>query len=209
MTKFEFDEKIRRKLELEGADAERLIARYNRLFAQKMEDGGDETDIIADFGTVDEIVADYLAERGLSPVGRFVKDKKQATSSWVNEHTGFLHNRTFWLIYFCGFIITFPLTVALFALMIGLFGGAVGILIAMLALYIALYIVSFALPIYGAVSLISLIFNSPGNFTVSIALAGLHLAAIGFGLLMIALTVHTQKRVNELFRRKGGENEQK
>ena len=204
MTKLEFDGKIRQKLESEGvsgADADWLLAYYNKLFAKRMGDGGDETDIIADFGTVDEIVANYITEMGLSPIGKFVKDKKQVTASWVQGHTDFLHNRTFWLVYFCGFIITFPLTIALFGVLMGLLGAVIGAFFAILALYISMYAVSLALLIYGILGLFTFLFDMPWHFAEGSVVIGIYLAAIGLGLLFIALTIFTQKQINKLFRK--------
>jgi len=203
MTKKEFDQ----TLNAEGAD-NALLSYYDELFADRIETGESEQDIIADFGSPIEIVKNYRIEMELSPIGKFVKGKHKATKSWLARHTTFLHNRTFWLCYFCGFIVTFPLTAVLFAVCIGLCAGGIGILAGIFAVWASLWTVSGAMPFYGLWGFISLTFDLDIlNFSRgSVAVAECSVF-IGVGIFAVIGMIELQKQINKLFRKKAVKNE--
>jgi hypothetical protein len=142
----------------------------------------------------------------LSPIEKYVKNKKEAIATGIKKHTAFLHNRTFWTIYFAGFLITFPLTIALLGVCIGFLGAGIGLLTGVFVLWLVMYAVAFGLPLVSIWGLFSFVFDFPDTFAVGMTSTAVCLAAMGLGCFAIVGALALQKQINKLFRRgkKGG-----
>ena len=114
------------------------------------------------------------------------------------KNNGILHNRTFWIIYFAGFIVTFPLTIGLAAgaigIGVGLLGAVIGIAAAVVAVVLSFVICTcvftasgIAAILYGTVQL----FFSVGQGLMTI---GSGFVLLGLGLLGLQVFKLFRKR---------------
>ena len=200
MRKIEFERKLLSRIEmLPRIEKDKVIDYYNELYYDKLDSGFSEEAIVDSWGDPDDAAIKILSE----------SDKTENTYSDTADETKFkqmfnsakqkcsrkLKNRTFWIIYFSAFVITFPLTAALFSVVVALLSVALVLLVVALVVPVSLILAGIA----GVVFSVYLVVTTGAPGVVQLG-AMLGMIAVGiFGLYFTKLLIRAFKT---LFRKK-------
>ncbi|MDR1940170.1 MAG: DUF1700 domain-containing protein [Clostridiales bacterium] len=101
----------------------------------------------------------------------------------INQKQGgkkMFRNKTFWTVYFSGFIITFPLTAALFGAAVGIASAAIAVVVAFLAVAVSFILGGAALTVFG-------VYYAFISFNDGVLAVGSGIVLFGLGLLFYAI----------------------
>jgi len=136
MNRKEFEKELSGHLEnLPTGEKEKIKVYYEELYYDHKESGKSEEEIVAGWGLPKDAADKILEEYGNS--NRFGKGIQKTIEATKEKSKSIFKNRTFWLVYFSAFIITFPLTIVAFSLVIAFFAVALSLFIAFFAMIIA------------------------------------------------------------------------
>jgi len=193
MKKEEFERELSKHLEhLIPEERQKTLDYYDELFCDRAEHGEGEEEIIASFGSPEDIATQISGETVFIKTTRKVKDKLAKTTHGIKSTIAKIFtNKSFLIFYFSAFIITFPLTIVAFslafALTVAAFSLALGLGIAVFAIVLSVFIITVVFLVMGPVYII---FGpiSAGGFNpagFSIMAGGVVLIGLGIAFLML------------------------
>jgi uncharacterized membrane protein len=174
MNKKSFEKQLSERLGALSIDEhQRILDYYNELYHEKAEQGLSESDIINSFGSIDEIVAETLAENMASTPTSISAPKQHSA-----DNAKWYKNKTLWTIYLSLFFITIPLTIAVISTVLGLAIAVLSVVLSFVICGVVFTAVSLPYAAYGIVTMFS-------NFSAGLAQIGVGLALLAVGLVIM------------------------
>ncbi|MCL2622011.1 MAG: DUF4097 family beta strand repeat-containing protein [Firmicutes bacterium] len=178
MKKTEFDIELIKLLQPYGKSEQiKTVEFYNEIFAEKLEQGESEEEIIKGFGSPKEIVKALKKE---SIFDNGLKKVKEKTNAWFT-------NKTFLTVYLSLFFITIPLTIAFFSVALGLLATAFALIVSYFAVTISFLVAGLAFAMLGVYLLLFV------NFNTGLAQIGAWLAIFAMGVALLFCTKYLNK----------------
>ncbi len=198
MTKLDFLYELREALSsLPREDIERYVDYYSEMIDDRIDDGMNEADAVAEMGSVADVAQRILGDTSpQEPVKK--AEKPERRSGWRQM-----------LLIVLGFPLWLPLLIAAFAVLFSLFAALFSVVISLWSVVVSLWGTALGGLVLGAVALVS------ENLSAGLALMGIALFSAGLSLFGIfgckaatkgagMLTVNTAKGIKKVFVRKEG-----
>lgn len=188
MKREEFEKELSKKLShFPQEEQQKALDYYYELFYDRLERGEAEEEIIASFGSPEEIASRISGETVFTKTTRKVKEKVTKTTLGVTATIKRIFtNKSFLIFYFSAFIITFPLTMVVFSVVLSLgmaaLGIALGLGITAFAIVFSIAACVFAFMIAGPLYMIFGPISAGGFNSTGLALFGCGLALIALGI---------------------------